>query len=331
MIDRNNLRLAKANSVYPVKIMLGNECQFSTSKYGETVVCQDGWLNYYSDGQQNKVECENCHGSGLANRTSPHGTILVNPKTFNGGDEVKAADVVRFVEPTVTTLEFLKGEISDNTMEARRTLFLPTNNITTEGQKMTATENVRDEKAMEAFLQGVSNQDFDIYAFLLDGISWFRYGEPSMSTLTEPQTFDFTTEIDFIRQIGIMHEQGIDPAVIQMKTIQYMKTIYDTAEQRTDRVLLWVHADRLIGTTSDTISLKVARKSVATWEEYLHFSPFSLMDELQDSNPNFFDQELSDQVKQVKDLAKTKTAEIQTTSRQDLVDEIVSGRPNQDT
>lgn len=323
-LDESNLLLSKSSCVYPYKIMLGSICEFETN--GE--VCKDGYIFNKDSGKQ--VPCSACHGSGLRSRMSPLGTMLLRPADYQNESETKAAqDPLKYVSPDITTLKFLREEAREHEARARKILHLQASEYKTQfnATNETATGSNNDLKALYAFLKPISDQCFTLYEWILKTIGKQRYGisfkQPSLSY---PQTFDFKTTEDYLTEINDAIKVGMPVFVVHTHIYKYLQNVFYNDEKAFRVFNLITASDRLLAFTTEDIAMMIGRSTAARWEEILHNSSVQLIDELVINNADFFDQELTVQVEQLKDLAKAKEAEIAPVSENvSVVEGIVGG------
>lgn len=307
VVNKNWLQASIAKCVFPNVVMIGNPCDFND---GEGHVCVEGKVSY--DGQLHV--CKQCNGSGLKSRLSPLGTILLQPKSRTSDGDVDIQDPLRFVSPDVTALEYIEAKADRDETRARSILKLRNKNsvVKTVNDDVTATEINDDAKSMTAFVKPVSDQIFDIYSFCLHWIGVIRYGarfkEPS---LTYPKTFDFKSPEDYLMNLEDAMKNNLPPSFIQMLLIQYINSFYSDDEKTQAIFKLIIEADRLFGLTQNEINLKLAKMTVEKWEDILHTSALSFINDLILENKNFLNQDIKIQKEQLQQKAKDKADEME--------------------
>jgi hypothetical protein len=317
-LNQSNLQISINKCVYPIRVMLGNVCDFED----HGVSCDGGVIRYQNEeGMWSQKQCPNCNGSGLKSRLSPMGELLLKPTDRMGDGDDSAKTTLEYASPEVTTVEFLRKEIIENERRGRAILHLHDSSTDAHGQQdVTATARAIQQKDTASFVNTVSDQIFDIYAFLIDAIGWMRYGDAyKQPQLVRPTTFDYTTEADYVERIAQMTESNVPPIVVHMQMLQYLRTIYFKTEQAEKVLTLVVNADRLLGLTREDLKLKAGRGTIQPWEDVLHCSALSLVKELELENPEFLSQELTVQIEQLKAKAQSKVAQ----PEQDVVRGIV--------
>lgn len=309
-LDESNLRLSKNNVAYPVKVMIGNRCEAQRTFDDIPVVCNRGVFNGIDgNGRAFSHKCDECGGTGLLNRTSPLGTILIDPasRENDGKPEINPAQAYSVIDPKVDSLKFLREEATLMRNRARNILFLPVSNRDQQSARdITATEVVENSKAREAFIATVSWETFDIYKFILEAIGWMRYEDADLFTLNAPTTYDFTTEQDFLLKLEMARKAEADQVVIAQIMLKYLETIYFTEEQNQVFLKTIVAADRLFAIPQSEINLMIGKQTVDQWEEILHTSGTILLLELIREDESFLELELNERVERLQDLAKQK-------------------------
>jgi hypothetical protein len=95
LLKASNLFISESKSAYPVRIMLGNECDFFD---GENKCLGGSVFQSNSDGVATMKTCPSCKGSGLKNRISPNGELLFNGKDL-ADQNVSSGEIMRYVSP----------------------------------------------------------------------------------------------------------------------------------------------------------------------------------------------------------------------------------------
>ena len=112
-------------------------------------------------------------------------------------------DAMTFVEPTSTTMDFLRREIVDQTNEGRKVMHLSAEAPMTGGDTKTATQSGLDNKSTMAFIKPIANQLFAVRSFTVDCIAIQRYGKEAaegMVKIVPATSFDLRTEADYMAE-----------------------------------------------------------------------------------------------------------------------------------
>jgi hypothetical protein len=299
--NANILQLIINNCAFPIKAMYGTPCDFTDTENG--VVCIDGELNYPA-GQK---PCHKCGGTGLKNRLSPLGVLLLNPKgKTTDGDSSLSQKPIEFYAPSTEILEFVDKKIDKDFEKAYKNLHLHTSNSQVQGsQDMTATGTFAELKAKSAFIKPISDQMFSIWDFMNECIGKQRYGADfEKPTLVYPKSFDFKTPEDYLNELSEAISKGLPPAIQQLILMRYIDSVYSDSEKTPIVFRLIIAADRLFGMTNADIALKLARQTVSKEESILHDSALLFIMDLEREDPKFFEKDLSYQVEKLKDMAK---------------------------
>lgn len=289
LLDSALLRGIKPTCTYPYRVMIGDPCQHQIRVDGEMLTC-DGGYHYLMNGH--KSICPECSGSGLKDRVSPYGTLLIKPQTSTqAGDNISPDSAIFYAAPSTETPRFLREEVAHNMNQAYEILHLKkTNNKVQGGEGITATEAASDQKALIAGIKQNCMQLFDMYEWCIDMIGMMRYGENYRKPIIKrPVNYDFYLESDYLAQINeaIMAKQP--PFVIQSIIYKYLQTLYYPDVQGQKVFNLISQTDRLLTMTLDEINLKLAKGLVDKWEVVLHDSAINFVNELSMADPNFFE------------------------------------------
>lgn len=317
LINQNNLQAVINKCVYPYRIMLGDRCEFEDTEGNQ---CNNGYIRIHKENGYEQTTCPDCNGSGLKSRVSKLGEMLfAAPEREDNGEASINQPLMQYVSPNVDTPKFLREEILENETRARQILHLNTTNQTAQpSSDITATAKAIDLKAKAAFVSPISMQYFELYRELLLDIGCIRFGNDfEQPTITEPVTFDFSTEMDYVERLKEALDADAPPIVIRQIVMQFLETIYFSEEQQGDVFNLITKTDQLLGVKSDRIALKIQNGTAEKWQEVLHSSPTTLIDELVMENPNFFEQEFRVQQEQLIAKAQEKV------QSQDPIDAIV--------
>lgn len=318
-LDNSNLQISKARTAFPIPVMYGIPCEFEDSSgnrcNGGSIMDEDG-----------KVKtCTACGGSGLKTRLGVNRTVLLNPATpISEGETKLTQEPLKYVSPSPEILEFLRKEISEHEQRARKIMHLPDadeNIKSNEGQTATGSGNKL--KSLYAFIKPISDQVFDLYEFALNTIGWQRYGEYfNAPRVNRPIYFDFKTEADYIADIESARKAQLPSYAIRASILKYLQTFYFTDSISSMALKLIDHCDRLLGINNDEVTVMGAKGLVAPYEIIIHYSAWTLIDELLTDNPKFFEQDANVQKEQFVQRAKDKARELVATD--EVVDAITS-------
>lgn len=313
LINQNNLQAVINKCVYPYRIMLGDRCEFEDKDNNQ---CHNGLISV--EGAEDKT-CPKCNGSGLRSRVSKVGEMLfAAPERDDATEASISQPLMQYVSPSVDTPKFLRSEIRENEERAKQILHLSTTNQVAQPQSdITATAKAIDLKAQAAFVSTISDQEFDIYKELLLDMGCMRFGDNfTKPTLRKPITFDFSTEEDYVNRLKDALNAGAPPIVISQIIMQFLETIYFTEERQTKVFNLITKTDALLGIKSETIALKIARGTAEKWQDVLHCSTTTLIDELVQINDKYFEQDFKAQQEQLIQLSKDKVTTTDSTESQ---------------
>lgn len=305
-LNATNLQLSNNNCAYPIRVMIGNECEFVNTATGAT--CTDGF--HYNQNDGTKTVCSSCQGTGLRTRLSPLGNIFIRPKTDGGEPEIKASEAIHYASPSAEILKFLEETIQKHENRSRGILHLKNSQGNTVGENTVESDN--DKKANYAFIKPSSDQVFDMYQWAINVTGKYREGEKfkQQVKVTPPNTFDFYTEQDYLNDISQAQQNNLPPFVIWSIMWKFLNTLYYTERETSKRFYLIMKADRLVTLSNSDIQLGQSKGTIANWEIILHQSSINLIQEAEMEDDNFWDMDTQDQITKLQDLAKIKQSEI---------------------
>lgn len=305
LLNSSYLEASIANCVYPYPVAIGAECTYEHHSGDKSDKCNDGKVFDYD---RNKlIDCPGCFGVGLRDRRSAQGVMLINPsKPREGVDPMKVNDVLTFISPPVTSLEFIKTKIQHDEDKARKILHLYTSNSTVKGtEDMTVTGMSLDNQAMQAFVKTQSDLIWDKYKFVVDRIGFQRYGESYKApTIIPPSTFEFLTPEDYMLQVMNAVTAKAPPFVIHTLMLKYLNSIFYNQAQLLSVYEVVVHADRLLTMDAQDIAIGLSKGTVAKWESILHDSIIPIIQNFMLEENNWLEKELGEKIDDVQNRAK---------------------------
>jgi hypothetical protein len=308
LIDSCMLRGIKAVCCFPYRIMIGDPCEFQIVHEGETMTCDGGY--FHIDGVNR--ECSQCHGSGMKDRVSPYGTLLIKPTMqTEAGDSVDATKAMFYASPSSEMPNLIRKEIEYGFGKSYDSLHMK-RSASVEGgamKEVTATENLSDQKALIASIATNTNQLFDIYEWLIIVHGKMRYMDRfKMPHITRPTNYDIFVESDDLKKINEAIDAGQPPFVVQALIFNFVRKLYYNDIESKLVFDLIVVTDRLISQSSDEINAGLQRGNIETWEKILHDSALSFIIQLKFENPKFFEQTPQVQREQLIKKAQDKAA-----------------------
>lgn len=278
LLDNTYLMMVKSNSAYPYRVMLGNDCDYVASDMGR---CVGGNLKYI--GEDNAVvirgKCPKCNGTGIAARLGPNGVLFVHAPKRGDTTSTSVHDAMTFVEPTATTMDFLRREIVDQTNEGRKVMHLSAEAPMTGGDAKTATQSGLDNKSTMAFIKPIANQLFAVRAFTVDSIAIQRYGKEAaagMVKIVPATSFDLRTEADYMAELTA--SSTLPPPMRQLALEGYINARHAgdaTLKEALEAIAL---ADRLF--VLNAMEIAQLNPRPLPWELALHNQALGLYEQL---------------------------------------------------
>lgn len=286
LTNANYLQGSTANVMYPYRIILGATCEYEyKDSLGAVDRCNHGQV--FDSEIGHSIDCPSCKGFGLKNRISPLGDLIINPgTTLNQGDVgTVMSNAIKFVSPDSSSLQFVKDGIADLEDRARNILHLK--NTAAKNAALTAEEIRKDQKAMDAFLRPISDQDFTLFEFLTDTIGWQRYGSDYKKVyFSYPNSFDQKTQAEYIAEIEAAQTAGLPTVVIESLIYAYLKTLFYNEQETVNIYKLIVETDRFLCLSNADITIKLNNGTAEKWESILHDSARYFIEELIEEHEN---------------------------------------------
>lgn len=325
LLDESNLFVIKSTTVYNYKVAIGTPCNFERD--GQR--CRDGiWFDKDRLGvngiQGMDIDCPVCLGAGLRPRMSPFGVLLVNPGISTSGnpdgDTKISGDYLKLIGPPIEAPKFLTEEIAKNTRRATKILHLPdADGAAVGGDGATPMAVLNKQMATFAFIQGVSNQLFDLFEFMLKTTALMR-GEPDNFTLNKPQSFNVLSPADQVGIIGELSKLGLPPVLISAHIEKYLSSIMYNSKDVASAFKLMMNEDNLLSMSRDDINLRLTSGDIEGWRDTIHQSGIQIIKQLLDENERFFEQDYSLQREQFINKAKENTV------NQDTIDPVQAAK-----
>lgn len=302
LLDAANLMIAKNRHVFPKFWEYASKCEYDNGQEK----CDKGII-YGPEGKQHN--CPSCGGSGFAKSLSPFDTIQIpvpdrlNPNAVTG-------QPAGYIQPEIATPELLVKEVERHTNNGLSILNLNKSNSDVKGSE-TALGKQIDREEMFSFLLSISTQVFDLFDFSLKTIQKMRYGvnaEPP--TLAYPKNFAIRNEEDLTIEIANAKEKGLPDIIIRELIEEYMVTRFSAQESIKKIIDLVFYTDRLATLSSLEIANKKASGAVANWEDILHTSIYTFIEQALKEDESFKDKEQGEQAEILINMAKNLDSEM---------------------
>ncbi len=278
----HNAVLAKC--AFPHKIMYGTACDHTwTGANGAQLTCEGGTA--YDAQRQGFVPCPACQGTGLRERLSPLGVLLVRPPSAEKqNDAALPQRPLEFVAPDVEVPRLLMEQISLYEHKARKILHLHDSSTRVTGaEQQLATGMLLDEKARMDFMAPEAWQLFYLLEQMLRAINWQRYGRKESEAqpiVTYPTSYDFQTEADYLDQLQVARAAGAPPVVLEQLLRRYLRAIYAGEPDQAAAVETLLAADRLLALSADELVRQRSTGAITPADEVLHASGVNLLTSL---------------------------------------------------
>lgn len=306
LTDDATLEIVKKKCGFPYMIAVGNPCEFTLNNNQ----CIKGKI--YDPESTKDIICPSCEGTGLTNRLSPSGELLIHPGGMSDtdmGDTNLKGEYIKFVSPDPTMLEFLEQQKKDNENRARRIIHIKdVNGKFNYNSDQTATGSDNELKAMNALILPISDQIFELYSDISNCIGKMRYGDAFEGVdITRPQSFDLSSPSDYLELINTLSEIGVSPTITRMVVMKYLQSLFYSDSQATRALEVIMQADKLLPFTNEVVATKVERGVAEKWQEVLHDQATVLIMRLVENDANYFELDMAEKVARLEQAAKDAT------------------------
>lgn len=303
LLDNANLLISKNRHVFPKFWEYESDCTYNSPDGN----CESGFIHSL-DGKKHK--CPSCGGSGKKS-LSPMGTYSVPlPDKFTPEMAGLSMPPAGYIQPEIETPKFLDAQIDKNINRGLSILNLNVSNSEAKGGE-TALGKQIDREEMFSFLASISSQVFGLFEFSLMTIQKMRYGVDSSSPIVNyPKNFSIRNENDLTLEISSAKAQGMPDIAQRQLLLEYLNTRFNNNETASKVIKLVLYTDRLATLSSAEIAIKASTGAIAKWEDILHTSITSMIDEAIIINPNFLELEIEEQKKILFEMAKAKEKEV---------------------
>lgn len=302
LLDDSYLTASKAKCAFPRGWEYTSECDYKNEQGNQ---CINGLIRT-DDGD--KV-CPSCAGTGIK-RPSILGVHQIKIPENGQPLAVPSGAPFGFVEPGVTTLEFLRNEIQKAITNAASILNIDLSNSDVKGSE-TALGKQIDREELFAFIKRISDQIFDLYEFSVNTIVKVRYGlDSDLPKIVYPRTFSIRSDSDITTEISDAKVAGLPNIVIKRLVEEWGSVRFSDNVDNSKIIEIIYYADRLWGMSPDDILKAKAVGAVAAWEIILHDSMDYFIKKSIELNPEFLSKSLEEQSNELVLMAKAKADEI---------------------
>ena len=277
LLTEHQLRASEAKLMFPVRVMIGDPCDFYDQVHG--VRCMDGVIAWNEGEKRIEKKCTACGGTGHKNRISPFGELVINADpNSTKPDNVNASNALTYASPSTDSSRFMREEVERYITSARAIMHLDAEKPMSGGQQQSATQAGLNAKARAAFVKPICDQLFVIFDFGIRCIGRMMRGpEWSGYSLRVPVEYDLRTDADFIGTIAEVQKSGLPTFIAAMLTDEFIASRHadDAASLSSARAL--AIADRMAMMDEAAVASEVASGRAQPWEILLHYSGLALL------------------------------------------------------
>jgi hypothetical protein len=302
LLDSSHLQASKAGHAFPHKWEYTDECDYN-GEYGQ---CVDG----YVVNQGKTMHCPSCSGTGRKKKGTVLGVTQVKtPTSTNPENGNMTIPPLGWVAPDPTILEFLRGEIEKNGKLALSILNLDSSDSDVKGSD-TALGKQIDREELFSFIQGISNELFELYEFSNKCLIQMAFPEnKELPEISCPKNFSIRSEADLTLEISEANKNGMPDSAKSRLLLEWFSKRFNSIESaKIDKIVF--ATDRLFALTPLEINAQKLSGVVANWEVILHTSINNFIVNISIQDVNFLDKDIEEQKRLLVEMAKAKETEI---------------------
>ncbi len=277
LLTEHQLRASEAKLMFPVRVMIGDPCDFYDQVHG--VRCMDGVIAWNEGEKRIERKCTACGGTGHKNRISPFGELVINADpNSTKPDNVNASNALTYAAPSTDSSRFMREEVERYVHSARAIMHLDAEQPMSGGQQQSATQAGLNAKARAAFVKPICDQLFVIFDFgircigrMMRGAEWSDY------SLRVPVEYDLRTDADFVGAIAESSASGLPTFITAMLTDEFIASRHaDDADALSNTRALAI-ADRMAMMDAAAVASEIASGRALAWEVLLHYNGLALL------------------------------------------------------
>ena len=277
LLTEHQLRASEAKLMFPVRVMIGDPCDFYDKVHG--VRCMDGVIAWNEGDKRIEKKCQACGGTGHKNRISPFGELVINADpNSTKPDAVNASNALSYASPSTESSRFMREEVERYISSARAIMHLDAEKPMSGGQQQSATQAGLNAKARAAFVKPICDQLFVIFDFGIRCIGRMMRGpEWSDYSLRVPVEYDLRTDADFVAAISESSKSGLPTFITAMLTDEFIASRHaDDAESLGNARALAI-ADRMAMMSEAAVASEIASGRAQPWEALLHYNGLAIL------------------------------------------------------
>ena len=277
LLTEHQLRASEAKLMFPVRVMIGDPCDFYDQVHG--VRCMDGVIAWNEGEKRIEQKCRACGGTGHKNRISPFGELVINADpNSTKPDAVNASNALTYAAPSTDSSRFMREEVERYINSARSIMHLDAEKPMSGGQQQSATQAGLNAKARAAFVKPICDQLFVIFDFGIRCIGRMMRGpEWSDYSLRVPVEYDLRTDADFVAAISESSKSGLPTFITAMLTDEFIASRHADDVQSLSSTRALAIADRMAMMDAAAVASEIASGRAQPWEVLLHYNGLALL------------------------------------------------------
>lgn len=292
MEDAMLLKSIKFKCAFPTPVMVSEPCKYTDPK-GQP--CKGGILyDYKEDGSEVEIQCPDCKGSGKSQKLNVFSTMYAPSVTRDNPEKYSASDVLTYVSPSTETMVFMRKETDLNLSRASEELHI-VRQLNQDGDRVTATEVGRDDKAAYAFIHSFASIWATLYNNGQKAATQMKWGiNENTRDVIAPTDFDLKTSDDYLAQIKAAQDSGVPPVVMSKIISDYMYSEVEGSRSGERMIETIIAADGIF--QMGGIESTAMREKIKPWQLTLHLSSYNIITNLINENEDWLNQDLDKRV-----------------------------------
>lgn len=292
----SNLDLSIVNHLSPQRSEIVDKC--------DEVGCNNGYLHYEIDGVPATKPCHKCKGAGTISNIGPMMVKQITMPTSNDPTPAIPTPGIYYTSPPYEPLEFVDKKIESLIIGAFSFVNIDVSNSKVKGSDVALSKTI-DREELFAFILKFSNEVFDLFDWSIETIGKMRFGKKfEQPEVAAPTTFEIRTEGDLTEEVTESSKNAV-PEIYKKEVLKQLINKRFSSQLLVEKSAQLIFAvDRLITCSNLEIAGMIARGSAHVWEDILHSSASSFLEEFLINDPNFFKLEYEEQKKALVDKAK---------------------------
>lgn len=281
LYDHSNLQLSKTGHAFPQRVEVAERCD----------TCDGTGYTIHDDDAKSEITCRSCQGTGGAGRQSVLGVSKwIKAERLEGAGSEMPFPGVEYVEPGTGIYEFLDKQIDKAIAQAFMMMNIDVSDTARTGSSLdeSATKSKINREELFAFLEGINDQEFMLFAFCIETQGRIRYAERWNSfVLKKPTEFAIRDSFELTEEIVAAKNAMLPTSILTNLNIQFANIRFATNDKQKKVVKLQGKMDSLMYNSVTEINSMVGSGRIASWKATMHIEWNQIIVTLVEQNADF--------------------------------------------